>query len=199
MEILIADRSPRPAAEVASDLEAHGYVVRTCRDAGTDVPCAALRGSVCPLDAHQVDVVVSVGPEQAIDPLGDGDLCAIRRRIPLVLLDWPNHPLQRRAAAMGPSSRALDAVRLVSDAVLPLHTARARHTVIEELRRQGRDGTAVDVEVSRHDGGLVVDLFAYGRLTRQDAERLAVHVVQCIRLFDPWAKGIDASVHGATD
>ncbi|HXQ62799.1 MAG TPA: hypothetical protein VN796_10735 [Acidimicrobiales bacterium] len=201
MDILIADTSSGAAAAVASRLEIHGHVVRACRDAGTPqgVPCAALRGSDCPLDAHRVDVAVSVGPHRSADPLGDGDLCAVRRRVPLVLLDQPDHPLQRWAAAMGPATRAVEAVGLVRDAVLPLHSATARHTAEEELRRQGLDATAVDVTVTRRDGALVVDLSVGGLLTRQEAEKLAVHVVQRLRLFDPWAKGIDASVHDAAE
>ena len=200
MDILIADRHAPSAAPVADVLEAHGHVVRTCRDPGDfeAVPCAALRGRDCPLDAHPVDLAVSVGPDERTDPLGAGQLCAVRRRIPLVLLDRPDDPLGRWAAAMAPASRVVEAVDLVHTAVLPLHSATARATAVEELGRRGLDQTGVHVEVRRQGGGLLVDLFVHHRLTAHDVEGLAVHVVQSIRLFDPWARTVDASVHQVT-
>jgi hypothetical protein len=42
-----------------------------------------------------------------------------------------------------------------------------------------------------------VDLFLDDRLAMHEVETLAVHVVQSIRLFDPWAASIDASIHDA--
>jgi hypothetical protein len=201
MEILIADRTTPSAASVALTLEARGHVVRGCRDAGTPdgVPCAALRGENCPLDAHPIDVAVSVGPPPVTDRLGAGHLCAVRRRIPLVLLDRPDDPLTRWAATMAPASQAVEAVEAVHAAALPLHSVTARHTAVEELRRRGLDETAVDVQVRRRHGGLQVDLFVNDRLTLDEVEGLAVHVVQSVRLFDPWAGSIDASVHDVTD
>ena len=196
MEVLIADRESPSADAVAHALESHGHVVRDCRDvARPDIPCAALRGAACPLDDHPIDIVVGVGPPPAVDHLGDGSLSAIRRRIPLVLIDRPNDRLKRWAAATATAFDAVHAVDQVHDSILPLHSMKALVTAIGELRQRGLAQTAVDVEVRRRDGGLLVDLFIDGRLTGPVADGLAVHVVQTLRLFDPWAKTIDASVH----
>ena len=203
MEILIADREAPSAAAVARTLEAHGHVIRGCRDVEESgaAPCAALRGAQCPLDTHPIDAVVKVGPRPTPDPrgdshLGDGDLCAVRRLIPLVLLDRPDDTLAPWAAT---TAAASEAVERVHEAILPLHTTRALVTARGELRQRGLDDASVDVEVRRRAGGLTVDLFTDGRLGNSDAEGLAVHVVQSVRLFDPWAKSIDASVHGVFD
>jgi len=200
MDILIADDTSPAAIDVARALEAHGHVVRTCRDPEMSggPPCAALRGAECPLDAHPVDVAVSIGSE-AVDHLGDGALCAIRRHIPLVLLDPRNDRLKRWAAAVAPAFHVADAVREVNEAVLPMHSLLAWRTVRDELSRQSLDESTVGVDVRRRDGGLVVDLFVDGSLTRGEAEKLAVHVVQGLRLYDPWARAIDVLLHGTTD
>ncbi len=83
----------------------------------------------------------------------------------------------------------------VNAAILPDHTAEARRTVREWLRRHELDKTAVDVEVRRRHGALLVELWVDERITERDADGLAVYLAQCVRRFDPWAKGIDVSVH----
>jgi hypothetical protein len=115
----------------------------------------------------------------------------------LVLLDRPDDPLGRWAAAVAPASRAVEAISQVHAAMLPEHTALARRTVEEWAHRHDLDEAAVDVEVRRRHGTLHVELWVDGRLTEQDAEGLGVYLTQCVRRFDPWAKGIDVSVHPA--
>jgi hypothetical protein len=199
MDIFLANTASGEATVLVQRLEAHGHVVHSCRSSQDpdEVPCAALRGTECPLDAHAVDVAVSIGPGDGVDRLGDGDVCAIRRRIPLILLDRPGDPLARWAAAIAPASQALEAISQVNAAVLPDHTAEARRTVREWLRRHGLDGIAVDLEVRRRNGALLVELWTGGSITAPDVEGLSVYLTQCMRRFDPWAKGIDVSVHGA--
>ena len=198
MDIFMASTSSGEAGAVAQRLQAQGHVVHTC---GTghephDFPCAALRGTACPLDAQAVDVAVGVGPEASVDRLGDGEVCAIRRRIPLILLDRPDDPLGRWAAAVAPARQALEVISQVNAAILPEHTDEARRTVSEWLRRHELDETAVAVEVRRRHGALLVELWVDGRITERDTEGLGIYLVQCVRRFDPWAKGIDLSVRG---
>jgi len=197
MDIFVAEASGEAAALVQR-LQAHGHVVHSCRSGHEPdkVPCAALRGSECPLDAQAVDVAVGVGPEVRVDRLGDGEVCAIRRRIPLVLLDRPEDPLARWAAAVAPAAQALEVVSQVNAAILPDHTAEARRMVREWSHRQDLDENTVDIEVRRRNGALRVELWTNRCTTEQDAEGLAVYVAQGMRRFDPWAKGIDVSVHG---
>jgi len=199
MDIFVANPASSQANALVQELQTHGHVVHSCRSDHEphDVPCAALRGTECPLDAQPVDVAVGIGPEPSVDRLGDGEVCAIRRRIPLVLLDRPDDPLGRWAAAVAPANQALEVISRVSAAILPDHTAQARHTVHEWLRRHHLDETAVDVEVRRRHGTLLVELWVGEGITAQDAEALGVYLAQCVRGIDPWAKGIDVSVHDA--
>ncbi len=88
-------------------------------------------------------------------------------------------------------------INQVNAAILPDHTADARRTVREWLRRHELDQTAVDVEVRRRHGALLVELWVDERITERDTEGLGVYLVQCVRRFDPWARGIDVSVHNA--
>ena len=197
MDIFMASTASGEAAALVQRLQAHGHVVHSCRSSheSHDVSCAALRGNQCPLDAQPVDVAVGVGSEASVDRLGDGEVCAIRRRIPLILFDRPDDPLGGWAAAVAPAHQALEVINQVNAAILPDHTAEARRTVREWLRRHELDETAVDVEVRRRHGALVVELWVDGRITERDAEGLGVYLAQCARRFDPWAKGIDVSVH----
>jgi hypothetical protein len=201
MDIFMANTASGEATALVQRLQAHGHVVHSCRSGHepNDVSCAALAGAKCPLDAQPVDVAVGVGPEPDIDRLGDGEVCAIRHRVPLVLLDRPDDPLGRWAAAVAPASQALEVIGQVNAAILPGHTAEARHTVHEWLRRHELDETAVDVEVRRRHGALLVELWVDKRITGPDAEGLGVYLAQRIRRFDPWAKGIDVSVHEAIE
>jgi hypothetical protein len=199
MDIFMASTASKDAVALVQSLEAHGHVVHSCRnrDEPHDVSCAALRGHVCPLDAQPVDVAVGIGPEPTVDRLGDGEVCAIRRQIPLILLDRPDDPLGRWAAAVAPAHQALDVINQVHAAILPDHTADARRTVREWLRRHGLDETAVDVEVRRRHGALLVELWVGEHVSGREAEGLGVYLAQCVRRFDPWAKGVDVSVHDA--
>jgi ATP-dependent protease HslVU (ClpYQ) ATPase subunit len=98
---------------------------------------------------------------------------------------------------MARAPQALEVIDQVNAAILPEHTAEARRTVREWLRRHELDDTAVDVEVRRRHGTLLVELWVDGRITERDAEGLGVYLAQCVRRSDPWAKGIDISVHDA--
>jgi hypothetical protein len=49
----------------------------------------------------------------------------------------------------------------------------------------------VDVGVRRRHGALPVELCVGGRIAERATEGLGVYLVQCVRRFDPWPKGID--------
>jgi len=197
MDIFMTSTASGDAAALVERLQTHGHVVHSCRSShdSHEVSCAALRGSACPLDAQPIDVAVGVGPEPSVDRLADGEVCAIRRQIPLVLLDRPDDPLERWAAAVAPVHEALEVINQVSAAILPNHTADARRTIHAWLRRHELDENAVDVEVRRRHGALLVELWVDEQISEREAEGLGVYLAQCVRRFDPWAKGIDISVH----
>jgi hypothetical protein len=200
MDVLISDISGDAAAAVVRTLEAHGHRVHACKDAmqiEAASPCAALRGADCPLDAQPVDVAIRLGPEVVAEDLGRGDICALRRRIPLVLVDSPGSPLERWACASVTSGQLPAALSAVAGELLPVHTAEARRAVREQLTMQGLDGSLVAVDVRRRNGGLLVDLRADGSLARGLVEQLSVHATQCIRRIDRWARYVDVSIHTA--
>ena len=196
----MTDVSGTPARTVADELSAHGHVIHTCRDEGhPEAPwCAALRHDDCPLDLYPIDAVVEVGPSATVDHLADGGLCGVRRRIPLVLVDRPGDPLEDWATASIPRSSVMASVTTLQESELPGHTAEARRTLRDELARQGRAHIDADVVVRRRNGGLLVELAPDPSLTPHDTERLAVHVAQRVRAFDPWARTIDVTVGVAT-
>lgn len=185
-------RSSRVAQDVAAELVQEGHVVRTCSDGANPQPssCAALRSEACPLDSYPIDVAVGV-EGLGDDALANGGLCAIRRRLPLVLVDRPGDPLEPWATASVPRARLSTTIAALDAAELPAHTAVARQTLDEELGRRPRVDAPTEVVVHRRDGGLVVDLSPEAELSRGETEKLAVHIVQRLRSFDPWAKTID--------
>jgi hypothetical protein len=91
--------------------------------------------------------------------------------------------------------RASAVVNAVAAAPLADHTAVAAKAMLHELRRHGSDGRSGVVEVHRRNGGLVVDLWLDPSVSRTQAERLATHVAQRVREYDPWARALDATVH----
>lgn len=193
MHILMPDTSTEGARTVERDLRATGHVVHGCRT-GAD-PCSVLRGEECPLDTAPVDLAVQVGPA-GDDPLGHGELCAVRRRIPLILADGAaEHPLAPWAAAVVSEEQVASAVDRTRRSSLPGHTAVARRVLADELRRLGVDPAAAVVEVHRADGGLQVDLWVPPAVGERDAEMIAVHVCQQVRRHDPWARTLDVGVH----
>jgi hypothetical protein len=86
-------------------------------------------------------------------------------------------------------------IREVADAPLAEHGALAAKAMLYELRRQGADGRSGAVEVRRRNGGLVVDLWLDPSISPVQAERLATHVARQVRIHDPWARSLDATVH----
>jgi hypothetical protein len=185
--------------ELARTLEAGGHRVHACVHDDGAVPCASLAGRACPLDTAPVDVVVEVGdgPRRG-ELLGDGAVCAVRRHVPLLLVDGADdHPLAPWAAGRaGSDVRA--AVAAVLGRPLPGHTAAARKALLHELRHQGSDSESASVEVFRRPGRLLVELWTDATMSRTQAERLATHVAQAVRGYDRWAPKLDVTVRNTT-
>lgn len=195
MDILLPELDGPEAGPVADRLRSAGHTVHHCRRAGE--PCAVLRDQPCPLDAAPVDVAVAVGDVPA-DRLGQGDLCAVRRRVPLVVVGDAGHPLARWAAAVVDPPAVTDAVVEVADAPLPAHSEAGQAVLAGELARLGMPGDA-RVEVRRRAGALRLELWPPAGVGEQLAEQIAVHVTQAVRRVDPWARGVDVAVHLAPD
>jgi hypothetical protein len=193
-DVLVPDGRDRVAAEVVDALQRAGHRVHTCLEGSDDEGCRQLVDASCPLDTAPVDVVVEVGtpPRASLD---NGALCAVRRRIPLVLADPPaDHALGSWAAR---TTHAWDVVAVVADVMerpLPDHSEAARRALLHELRRHGRPSNTATVEVFRYPGRLLVRLSHGPAMSHTEAERLATHVTQAVRGFDRWAPKVDVTV-----
>lgn len=200
MDVLVPDRSTVEGRDLARSLEDGGHRVHACVHDDGAVPCAALAGRECPLDTATVDVAVDMGNAAPRDDrLGDGAVCAVRRRIPLVLVGQATtHPLLPWAAAHA-TTDVRAAVAAVLGRPLPGHTAAARKALLHELRQQGTSSDAAFVEVFRRPGRLLVELHTDASISRTQAERLATHVAGIVRGYDRWAPKLDVTVRAAAD
>jgi len=195
MHVLIPDLTSADAHALAEELEADGHVVHTCGANSDAYDCVALAGGTCPLDDQPIDVCVQVGREDLPMPPAEGARCAVRRRIPTVLVGDVEEGSLLPSTTVASRRRASAVIAAVAEAPLAEHTAVAAKAMLHELRRHGSDGRSGVVEVHRRNGGLVVDLWLDRTMSRTQAERIATHVAQQVRAHDPWARALDATVH----
>jgi len=196
MHVLIPDTTTGDARRIADDLVARGHEVHTCGTGDGRVSCAMLGELPCPLDATLVDVAVAVRPPGDAAGTGDGALCAIRKRIPLVLAgDHIDHPLLPWATAAAISEDAADLAEEVAGDPLSDHSHLARRALVDQLAHQGLAAEGAHAEVRRRDGTLTVDLWPGCPIGRWASGVVADHVLQRLRAFDRWARIVDVTVH----
>jgi len=195
MRVLIPDLTTPDARAIAGELEDAGHQVHTCGAGEGVYGCVALAGGSCPLDEVPVDACVQVGREDIPMPPSEGARCAVRRRVPTLLVGDPEEGALLPSCTVAPRRRVVGWVGEVARAPMAEHTAVAAKAMLHELRRHGADGRSGVVEVRRRDGGLVVDLWVDTTVSRVQAERIATHVAQQVRTYDPWARSLDATVH----
>jgi hypothetical protein len=195
MHVLIPDLTSPDAQALQGEFEAEGHEVHGCGANADAFDCVALAGGQCPLDQYPIDVCVHVGREDLPMPAAEGARCAVRRRIPTVLVGDVEEGAFLPGTTVTTRRRVTAVVRAVAAAPLADHTAIATKAMLHELRRHGTDGRAGVVEVRRRDGGLVIDLWLDPVVSRTQAERIATHVAQQVRAYDPWARALDAMVH----
>jgi hypothetical protein len=195
MHVLIPDLTTADAQVIERELEADGHQVHTCGAQTDAYHCVALAGGTCPLEDTPIDVCVQVGRQDIPTPPSEGARCAVRRRVPTILVGDVEQGTMLPNTTVTTRRRASAVIRQVADAPLAEHTAVAAKSMLHELRRQGSDGRNGVVEVRRRNGGLVIDLWLDSSISRTQAERLATHVAQQVRIHDPWARALDATVH----
>jgi hypothetical protein len=87
-EVLVVGRDDWAINDAASQLHAAGRVVHRCfESADAPFPCNALiPGRGCPLNQHQVDVVVDIRTRPGVQPTIHemGAICGLRDGLPLV-------------------------------------------------------------------------------------------------------------------
>src|SRR5688500_8530961 len=94
--VLVISSDDEPLTTVEQTLAAAGYDVQRCHRAGApSFPCSGLVGGECPLEATGgVDVAIDVRqhPWPTPTPRELGVTCALRARVPLVVVTPYPHP-----------------------------------------------------------------------------------------------------------
>ena len=87
MRVLVSEANPDAAAAVVEQLAEAGHDVVRCHAEGAPAfPCSGLAGAGCPVeDGVDVAVTVRTHPRSTPAPTEDGVICALRRRVPVVV------------------------------------------------------------------------------------------------------------------
>lgn len=194
VDVLVPDMRSDKARSVGRALAEAGHVVHSCaRDDGA-VGCASLAGRSCPFDDAPIDVVVDVSNgDRFATTYGSGGLCAVQRRVPLVV-DRGDHVLAPWAAGFL-GDDPVGGVEGVLTQPLSGHSAVAARALLHELRNHGAPSSAASVTVSRRPGTVLVELRTSPALSRTQGERLAVRLAQAVRRYDALAPKLDVTVH----
>jgi hypothetical protein len=200
MRVLVVGTSNGAVEHTSDVLRDAGHDVTGCHRAERAAfPCRGLRGDACPLDGPGVDVVVTARNRRANDgmwltpaPLEDGAVCALRRRVPMVVHGLTSmHPFAEWAAA---TSHEDDELLAVVDEVarmpMPAHSDLARETARQVVQTSGLPGVGVDAAVRRIDGRLRVTLTLPPGAESVETG-VTAKVLGALRRFDPDARGID--------
>ncbi|MHB1504873.1 MAG: hypothetical protein ACYCTL_12800 [Acidimicrobiales bacterium] len=120
MLVLIPDITSAEATAIADELLMRGHGVATCTADDGRAVCAMLGGQPCPLDAASIDVTAHVCPGRiSWSASGNGALCALEHRVPLVITgEHSHHPLLGRATAAGSLEDTVELVEWVHNEAL---------------------------------------------------------------------------------
>jgi hypothetical protein len=195
MDVFIPDATTLTGRDLAEELLGRGHDVLSCRRSGQSSTCAVLDDRPCPLHGTTADVALAFGEGSREFERGDGATCAIVHRVPLVLIEPdPKDSLVLHAASTATLEDAVDEAEAVAARPLPVHTDLAKRVVAQALERMGSDSSFLTVEVWRRSGSLLVELRRSSELRQEALERIATHVVQALREYDGFARGIDVVV-----
>ena len=197
MHLLLTETVTPRARDAARSLREAGHVVHACHDEGdVDATCGALRGESCPLEADPVDLVVTVRPMGAPKPtpLEDGVLCAVRRKVPvLVAGSTAGDPWARWERLVWPGTDLAEPVARAAEAPLAEHSYAATAALRRSLAAAGLPIDPV-ARVVRAGAYLKVVVACDAPLPASVAQRAAVRICQTVRAVDPWARGIDVRI-----
>jgi hypothetical protein len=198
MRTLVVGTVPSALEAAVTQLAEAAHDVVRCHDPGAGpFPCRALReGQTCPLEAEPVDVAVTVRSRAwpRLSRFEDGALCALRRRIPLVVAGttalqpfgrWSSRTVEDGADLVTACEAAAAAPQME-------HGEVTRQAARQFLVAAGRD---VDVEATvwRRRGGLRAEITLPAGCADL-AAKLAARVTSALRQFDRSAAGIDVGV-----
>ena len=182
---------------MAEKLSAAGHEVVRCHAEGAPAfPCTGLAGAGCPVD-DGVDVAVTVRnqPRSTPSPTEDGVICALRRRVPVVVagstLFQPFSGFD--VTEVEDPTDIVAAIEGVASDRRVQHEAVGQPLLEETLHRAGVEGAAQAI-VTRSRTGLTVRLLVPPDTPDRVRAQASVRVVGAIRAYDPAAPQIDVSV-----
>ncbi|MEP6622915.1 MAG: hypothetical protein ABJC79_00585 [Acidimicrobiia bacterium] len=197
MHVLVMESSPGVARVAISDLERAGHHVHRCHEVGDrPFPCRGLASGACPLEIAPIDVVVTVRdhPRVQPSPIEDGVVCALRRRVPVVVSGQPlMNPFESLGAVASDGDDVVAACENVARGPQVGHSTRAQAALDELLELHGFGTTQGDVSVCRADGRLEVRVRVDPAVPQPIRRMAAVRITGGLRTYDPYAAGIDVS------
>lgn len=199
MHVLVLESDPGAAQRAVHRLSDAGHRVSQCHESGDDAfPCRGLTGP-CPLDAGDVDVVLTVRGRTRPRPvaLEDGVVCGLRHRIPLVVAGRSAlNPYEQWASVTIDGDD--DVVTACESAVvnpLPTHSEVAAAAASDVLLRHDIAADGVSAVVHRRDGRL--EALVTVPIDDAPVTMITTRVVSALRALDPHARAIDVSVNSA--
>ncbi len=197
MRVLVSEASPNGADAVAMQLAAAGHDVVRCHAEGAPAfPCTGLAGDGCPVeDGVDVAVTVRTHPRSTPSPTEDGVICALRRRVPVVVagrtLFQPFSGFD--VTEVDPENDVVAVVEGVAADRRTQHENVAQPLLEDALKRGGVDGPARAM-ITRSRSGLTVHLLVPPETSTRLRSQASVRVVGGIRAYDPAAPQIDVTV-----
>jgi len=200
LNVLLLEGERGAAIAAERDLAAAGHTVHRCRPAdGPAFPCAALADDGCPLDRAVVDVALDVRRRTHDRPSAreDGVVCALRRRIPLVVAgSAADNPYVDAVEVVEPAGDVVSACERAAVAPLVRQAAAASEALVQVLERR-MIASVPSVAVRRVRGRLVVEVDGAATLDTATRSMAAVRMTGAVRRVDRSALGIDVVFDGA--
>ncbi len=196
MHVLVMESTPGAAQVAISDLEQAGHHVHRCHEAGDrPFPCTGLASGSCPLETAPIDVVVTVRdhPRVQPSPIEDGVVCALRRRVPVVVSGQALMNPFEALGAVASDDDVVAACESVARGPQAGHTNCAQLALAELLELHGFGADQGDVSVCRADGRLEVRVVVDPAVPQPIRRMAAVRITGGLRTYDPYAAGIDIS------
>jgi hypothetical protein len=158
-------------------------------------PCAGLASGACPLETAPIDVVVTVRdhPRVQPSPIEDGVVCALRRRVPVVVSGQSLMNPFESLGAVAPAEDVVAACESVARGPQAGHTNCAQSALAELLELHGFGAGQGDAAVCRTDGRLEVRVRVDPEIPQPIRRMAAVRITGALRVYDPYAAGIDIS------
>jgi hypothetical protein len=198
MRVLVVGTVPSAIEAAVTQIVDAGHEVARCHESGEGAfPCAALsEGRACPLEGTPVDVAVTVRDRAwpRPSPFEDGAICALRRRIPLVVAgSTALQPFERWSSrTLEDGSDLVAACEEAAAAPLPEHGEVARQAATQVITAPGLHGD-VEATVWRRRGALQVEITVPAG-GADLTTKVAARVTGALREFDGFATAINVTV-----